>query len=275
MATCFTSTLLADRYAPRLPRPRPVRALGSNIVVPVANPATAGPLTEIAAAIAAADSGTVTSINVLGRQIPREEFDEHRAVLLESEVAALRGGVEASSRIRIDDSTTEGIIHEVVEQGATAVLMGWKGYSSRREHFFGGMTDRLLEAIDVPVILCRPGSADRPRRVILVPPAPGQRDAVGKLQITTTIAERLATRLRTEVVPARTEAVSSGQTDLKSTSTSPLELLTTRSHTMETIAEAASSGDIILLHAVGNVSTQLESLARNHPDLTILVVVTR
>jgi Kef-type K+ transport system membrane component KefB len=43
MATCFTSTLLADRYAPRLPRPRPVRALGSNIVVPVANPATAGP----------------------------------------------------------------------------------------------------------------------------------------------------------------------------------------------------------------------------------------
>jgi nucleotide-binding universal stress UspA family protein len=113
----------------------------------------------------------VTAINVLGRHVPRDEFDEHRAVLLESEAAALRGGVEASSRIRIDDSTTDGIVHEVIEQGATGVLMGWKGYASRREHLFGGIIDRLLAAIDVPVILCRPGSGDRPRRVILVPPS--------------------------------------------------------------------------------------------------------
>jgi len=272
MATCFTSTLLADRYAPRLPRPRPARTLGTNIVVPVANPTTAGPLTELAAAIASADAGTVTAINVLGPHVPRDEFDDHRAVLLESEAAALRSGVDASSRIRIDDSTTDGILHEVIEQGATSILMGWKGYASRREHLFGGITDRLLETIDVPVILCRPGRADRPSRVILIPPPAGQRDAAGKMQLMNTIAERLASRLRTEVIPIGSE-VNVGS-PVRSQTTA-LELLTTRSSTYEAIAKTAGSGDLIVLHAAGSVSAQLESLAGDHPDQTILVVVTR
>lgn len=270
MATCLFSTLLAERFGPRLRRPRPVRSLGGNIIVPVANPATAGPLTELAAAIVAADSGTVTPLSVLGRHVGRADLDEQQSVLLESESAALRMAVEAQSRVRIDDSTTDGILHEVVEQRGTGILMGWKGYASRREHLFGGVIDHLREAVDVPVLLCRPGSDDRVRRILLAPPAPGASSGPAG-DLAADVATRIAMHLRTPVVAVAQGAPAGVELGEAAEDRMVIDMVRTDDRTADTFVEMSESGDLLVIPA-GHLDNQLEEIARRLPDRTLLVV---
>ena len=168
LATCLLSTQIASRFAPRVRRParRPV-TLGQAVVVPIANPRTAAPLMQLAALVAGPDSGSVIAVNILGFDASREQVDEHRELTATAEQVALRNGAEARSLVRIDSSTTAGVLHTVVEDGGTSVLLGWKGYSNARENFFGGVIDAVLARSPVPVLVCRPGTDDQVRRLVL------------------------------------------------------------------------------------------------------------
>lgn len=263
MVTCLTSTVLADRFAPRLPRPARSRQLGSQIVVPIANPANAGRLTELAAAIAASDSGTVTSLSVLGRDVTDEQLDQQREGLALSEAAALRGAVEATSRIRVDDSPIDGIAHEVIERGGTAVLMGWKGYATRREHLFGSTTDRLLRQVQVPVLLCRPGPDERIERIVTVS---GRNEGAPDRGFVDDIVRRLANHLRAQRV-AVDGAEGAGARG--SEAVTAREVRTT----LDVLTGTAEPGDLLVLRSSGHVNGHLEAVARANPERTILIVV--
>ncbi|HVL97870.1 MAG TPA: cation:proton antiporter [Egibacteraceae bacterium] len=193
LATCLIATQLTSRSAPRVKRPerRPV-TLGEAVVVPVANPRTAEPLVKVAALVAASDSGSVFPVNILGFDASREQVDEHKAVTAEAEQVALRHGAEARSLVRIDASPTAGVLHTVVEGGATSVLIGWKGYANARENFFGGVIDAILEHVPVPVMVCRPGTDKDIRRVVLSLTA-GDLDPAGAISLDLAVA--VATRV--------------------------------------------------------------------------------
>lgn len=168
LATCLVCPPLTARYAPRVRRPerRPV-TLGQVVVVPVANPRTAGPLMKLGALVAGPDSGAVVAVNILGFDADREVVDEQKEITAQAEQVALRHGAEARSLVRIDASPTAGVLHTVVEEGATSVLVGWKGYANARENFFGGVIDNILARSPVPVLVCRPGLDERVRRIVL------------------------------------------------------------------------------------------------------------
>jgi Kef-type K+ transport system membrane component KefB len=168
LVTCLVTPWAGARFAPRVPRPsRKRKSLGQAVVVPIANPRSAGPLVKLAALVAGPDSGSVIPVNILGFDASREQVEEHREITTEAEQVALRNGAEARAVVRVDASATDGVLHTVVEGGGTAVLIGWKGYANARENLFGGVIDAILSRIRVPVLVCRPGNDEHVGRIVL------------------------------------------------------------------------------------------------------------
>lgn len=168
LLTALVAAVLGQRYAPRVPVPPVrVRGLGQRIVVPVANPRTAGPLMELAGLVAGPDHGSVVAVNVLDHEASPGELDEHRVITAKAERAALRVGAEAESLVRIDANPTAGVLHTVTERGGTCILLGWKGYANRREEFFGSIIDAVIARSPVPVLVAHPGTDSQVRRVVL------------------------------------------------------------------------------------------------------------
>ncbi|MBW3620716.1 MAG: cation:proton antiporter [Actinobacteria bacterium] len=168
LVSALVSSATATRSAPRVSVPAGRdEPLGRTVVVPVANPASAGSLIRFAALLAGPDSGSVIPVNVLGFDATRAQVDEHRRLTEDAESVALRHGAEARSIVRVDSTTTAGILHTIVEQGATAMLVGWKGYTDRRTGFFGSVIDGLISGSPVPVAVCHPGIDEEVRRIVL------------------------------------------------------------------------------------------------------------
>ncbi|MEX1177077.1 MAG: cation:proton antiporter [Nitriliruptor sp.] len=169
LASALFAGLTADRFAPRIEVPeRSDGPIGTRVVVPVANPHTVESLVRVAAQVAAADSGAVVAVNVLPLDARPEQIRAHRDLAIAAEKVALGAGSEVQTSVRIDASTGGGVLHTVVEQQGTALVMGWKGYANAREGFFGTVIDQIVADSPVPVLVCRPGEDDRTARVVIV-----------------------------------------------------------------------------------------------------------
>lgn len=193
LASALFAGVSADRYAPQIAVPdRSDAPLGSRVVVPVANPYTVESLVRVAAQVAAADAGAVVAVNVLPLDARPDQIRAHRDLADTAEKVALSAGSEVQTSVRIDSSTAGGVLHTVVEQDGTALVMGWKGYANAREGFFGAVIDRIVTDSPVPVLVCRPGEDDRTRRVVVVV----NRDDVGPGSLLgTALAFQMAIRI--------------------------------------------------------------------------------
>lgn len=169
LGSSLLASFTAARYGPSLPRP-PIRTrpLGRLVLMPVVSPQNAGPLARVAAGLSAADSGTVIPLKVLDLEADSAAVErEHEALSEQAGREVLSGGGDVRPLVRLDVTPATGILHAVVEYNATCVLVGWKGYSTRRQSFFGERVDALLAMSQVPVVLARPGRDERTRRVVL------------------------------------------------------------------------------------------------------------
>jgi Kef-type K+ transport system membrane component KefB/nucleotide-binding universal stress UspA family protein len=183
----------ADRYAPRVEtRSSGVASLGNRVVVPVSNPRTLASLVRIAAQVAATDSGAVVAVNVLPFDARPEQLKVHKGLTAQAEKTALAAGSEVLTSVRIDSSTVGGVLHTTVEQGGTALVMGWKGYANAREGLFGSVIDQVVSRSPVPVLVCRPGDDDATRRVVVVVT---QEDVGPAGEIGTRLAFEVASRI--------------------------------------------------------------------------------
>lgn len=168
LLTCVFSAALTERCAAAVPRPdRPAPELGTTVVVPVRDPDHAPALVEVAAVLAQADSGVVVPLTVLNFDAGPSEVEDLREQLTEhAEAVALANGADFRAAVRIDVTPSAGMLHTVVESGASSILLGWKGYAVRRTSYFGEDTDAILTLSPVPVVVCRPGEP-APSRVVL------------------------------------------------------------------------------------------------------------
>lgn len=169
MVSALVAGVSADRSAPKVPPPGSEgRSLGKRVVVPVSNPHTIESLVRVAGQVAAPDSGSVVAVNVLPFDAAPDLVREHRTLAGRAEEAALAVGSEVRTSVRIDASIDGGVLHSVVEQEGTCLVMGWDGRSGRRGELFGSVIDRCLEVSPVPVLVCRPGVDETTRRVLLL-----------------------------------------------------------------------------------------------------------
>lgn len=170
LITCVASSLVGDVVASRLPRP-PVRVerLGKRVLLPLSGPGRSEATVPVAAALASADAGTVLPLTVLDlRATPTLVRERRQQMVAGVERAILARGAEAHSDVRLGASPGAGVLHAIVEQDATSVVIGWKGWSTRRETFFGENIDAVVLRSPVPVIVVRVGSTDAPSQVVLV-----------------------------------------------------------------------------------------------------------
>ncbi len=159
----------ADRYGPRVEvTTSGTASIGSRVVVPVSNPRTVSSLVRIAGQVAASDSGAVVAVNVLPFDARPEQLKVHKNLTGQAERVALAAGSEVVTSVRIDSSTVGGVLHTAVEQGGTALVMGWKGYANAREGLFGTVIDQVVSRSPIPVLVCRPGDDDATSRIVVV-----------------------------------------------------------------------------------------------------------
>jgi Kef-type K+ transport system membrane component KefB/nucleotide-binding universal stress UspA family protein len=169
LVSALVAGVTADRSAPHVePEGRGDQPMGTRVVVPVANPHTVNPLVRVAAQVAAADAGAVVAVNVLPFDARPDQIKTHRELAGTAEKVALGAGSEVTTTVRVDASPSGGVLHTIVEQGGTCLVMGWKGYANAREGLFGSVIDQIVSLSPVPVLVCRPGEDDRTRRVVVV-----------------------------------------------------------------------------------------------------------
>jgi Kef-type K+ transport system membrane component KefB len=169
MVSALIAGITADRNVPAIEPPDTATgSLGRRVVVPVSNPATTAALVRVAGSIAAVDSGAVVPVNVLAFDATAAQVRAQRQLSSAAEQAALASGAEVHPAVRVDASTDAGVLHSIVEQDGTCVVMGWKGFTNRRESLFGTVIDRVLDISPVPVLVCRPGDDDRHQRIVVV-----------------------------------------------------------------------------------------------------------
>jgi amino acid transporter/nucleotide-binding universal stress UspA family protein len=120
------------------------------ILVPLHNPDHVEPLLDLAAPIAKARGGELIVLGVvdLPHNLPIHEgmrFVHHKTPLLKAAVAyGQKLGVPVRTAIRIAHRASDGILAAAEQQKADLVLMGWKGWTSKRDRIFGEVTDQVV-----------------------------------------------------------------------------------------------------------------------------------
>jgi len=172
----------AAESAPRIAVPAvhpPPPVADFRILIPLSNPDNVPRLLRLAIPIAKRRGGDVivTNIITVPGQLPLREGMEYvdtrsRPLFELAEKVSAELGYPIFRDLRIAHKVENGILSAAEEYAVDQVLMGWKGFSTKKERIFGEATDRLLHALraDVAVVRFR---KDPPYERILLPTAGG------------------------------------------------------------------------------------------------------
>jgi amino acid transporter/nucleotide-binding universal stress UspA family protein len=120
------------------------------ILLPLHNPDHVEPLLDLAAPIAKAKDGELIVLGVVDvpKNLPIYEgmrFVHHKTPLLKQAVTyGQKIGVPVRTSIRIAHQVSDGILAAAEQQKSNLVLMGWKGWTSKRDRMFGEVTDQVV-----------------------------------------------------------------------------------------------------------------------------------
>jgi Kef-type K+ transport system membrane component KefB len=278
MVSALLAGLTADRSAPQVEPPlEGGRMLGNRVVVPVSNPDTIESLVRVAGQVAAPDSGAVVAINVLPFDAQPEQVRAQRTLAGRAEKAALAVGSEVTPTVRIDASIDRGVLHAIVEQDGTCLVMGWDGTAGRREALFGSVIDRVISISPVPVLVCRPGVDEHTRRILVIVthlellPASEQ-----GLRLALDVARRLATQAEADITVLTD--LPEGELRARLGSTYAPERVISDRTVLKRLADDVTEGDVVVSVApstssrLGKGAGRVAEAAR---DRTVVVAVPR
>jgi len=148
------------------------------ILVPIANPATAGTLLRLAGVLASQQRGEVLALQVVTvpDQVPLEE-GRHRAavgrVLLERAMAqAKEEGFAIHTVTRVAHGVADGILDTAREEQVDLILLGWRGYTRSVGASMGPIIDAVIRDAPCEVTVVK-GEEWHEACRILVPTAGG------------------------------------------------------------------------------------------------------
>ena len=217
LITCVLASVTGGMVVSRLPPPpAKVERLGRRVLLPVSSRSLSTSHIGVAAAVASRDGGSVVSMTVLDYSTTPAELRRRRLLLVDTvERKVLASGAEAESSVRMDSSLSAGILHAAVEQDATCVVIGWKGWSTLRESFFGEALDSLLSQTSVPVLVVRPATTERaPTQVVVAFDDSDQRlDHRRATEIAAIVGERLARAMKVPLVVCKSSTGSPSDLD--------------------------------------------------------------
>ncbi len=140
-------------------------SIGSGrLLVPVANPDTAGILLQMAAAIARDRHYEIDCVQVM--LIPRHSSPSEtqvrtaksRRLLRQAEVLAKKWKIPLHTQIRVTHDVAQAILETINEQHIDLILMGWKGNTSTPGRIFGSVVDNIIRQATCEVVLVKLGT---------------------------------------------------------------------------------------------------------------------
>ncbi len=258
--------------------------LTRRVLVTVANPSTEDTLLELALILAKAGNGTLLPLNVLSDHsgpVSAADRRQQTQMLEIAEDIAHAAVTKVEPIARVDDAIDKGILRTALEQNASLIICGWKGFSSYKDNFFGSVLDNVTRRAHIPVLVTRfVYPISNTGRIIL---AVNQRQARSTnfqptLEIVQTIANELKSTPKIVVVSGRKQPFLS-ETDVASLSPDiPIEQV--KGRLFNRVSKRLQPNDLLVLEvnthrrqttrqpAIGSLP---EEIARTHPEVSILV----
>lgn len=219
LLTCLLGPFLVETFGRRVAlqekkEPYKPSEAPERILVPLANPATAEAMMDLALMIRQESSTepvfplTVArdSLNVEAEVASSEKMLSHAVV------HAAAADVPVMPVTRVDMNIASGIYRAVKELRISHIVIGWSGISAR-ERIFGSVLDQLLEQTDEMMLVCK---LDHPMNTtatvwLAVPPLaeyePGFHTALDSIK---TLTRQLGSRLHVLVTGQNHETVKDG-----------------------------------------------------------------
>ncbi len=145
-----------------------------SVVVPIANPETAGTLLTVADRLLRLKPGNLMLLHVITvpDQLPvsvgRDFIDDTRPLLDEVSARAEDLGMVPNSVVRVGHRAADAIVDTVEDSSADFVVMGWAGHTRDPRTIIGSTIDRIVKDANTNVVVVR-GDVKIPARRILVP----------------------------------------------------------------------------------------------------------
>ncbi|OLP19624.1 cation:proton antiporter [Leptolyngbya sp. 'hensonii'] len=178
LVTCMISPWVTDRWGHNLKSTtarapaQVISQLGDRVLVPVSNPDTEANLLHLAIILAKSASGTLLPLHILverGNALSMEARVRQDQLLAAAETMAHAAVTPVESIGRIDDSLDKGITRAAQEKQASAIICGWKGFSTYQENFFGSILDGIIRRATIPVLISRiPEPIKNTGRIVLL-----------------------------------------------------------------------------------------------------------
>ncbi|MBW4446156.1 MAG: chloride channel protein [Spirirestis rafaelensis WJT71-NPBG6] len=140
------------------------------LLVPIANPETAGTLLEMAFAIARDRHYEIECIQVIpvSRHSSPSETSvrtaKSRRLLRQAEVMAKKWEIPLHTQIRVAHDAAQAILETINEQHIDILLMGWKGNTSTPGRIFGNVVDTLIKQATCDLLLVKLAASVETRR---------------------------------------------------------------------------------------------------------------
>ncbi|MGF1577323.1 MAG: cation:proton antiporter [Cyanophyceae cyanobacterium] len=288
--TCVLSPWITSRWGQQVDMgtaktstPEPAKTTwGDRVLVPVANPNTEDNLLRLALLLTKSSNGILLPLHVLSdRNGPIAIGDQIR----QQELLAVAANVAhaAVSQVqtipRVAESIEKGILRAATEQQVSLVILGWKGFSSYQENFFGSVTDTVIRQARVPILISRLSQPiQNVTRVVLAVEALEMDPAI--LRETVLLSKLLAGELKADPLLLLVQT--------KAESTSPrlhleavdIPIQDGAGDLVATVNETLRPNDLLVLipgtgaekFGQSTLGREPETIARAHPDVSIIVV---
>ncbi|MCF2971616.1 cation:proton antiporter [Synechococcus sp. Nb3U1] len=262
-----------------LPKPQ----WGSRVLVPVANPDTENNLLRLALILTKKEGGTLLPLHVLSDRtgISSGALSQQEQLLAFAESFAHGAVTRVEPIRRVDDSIDKGIVRSAAERQASLVVLGWKGYSTYAENFFGSIIDAVVRQAGIPVLITRfPLAIEMTQRILLAAAEPEV--SARSLQETVGLAQTLASELKAglqillvQTRPEGERVVPKPKLDEAVYPNLPIQRV--QGGVVAEVLKALQPGDVLMLIPSENrnrprLGREPEIIARNRPTLSMIVV---
>ena len=163
------------------------------ILVPIANPANAKQLIDLACSVAVDKKGEIVALRVAS--IPEQVSPAHEDRYIEQEKGILDiarrtasdYGTPITSLIRIGHDVARAILESARERECNLIIMGWKGHTSTARKIFGETSDAVVNHSRSDIMLVKIEGEGSFKRLLL--PTAGGEHAVAAERYATSIAK--------------------------------------------------------------------------------------
>lgn len=285
LVSCVLSPWITSRWGNKLqpqitPTANGATVWGRRVLVPVANPSTENNLLQLALILVKRDQGTLLPVHVVsdeGEAIAPQSMTQQRQLLDAAEQIAHAAVVQVETIGRVDNSIDKGIIRAALERQAELIICGWKGYSTYRENFLGGVLDNIVRWAAVPVLVTRfPTPIKNTGRIWLVvdEAETTQDEFTETIQLAQQLADELKATLR--VLHLIRGGGQGRYVNLPVVQGVQIESL--KGNSVIKVARYLESGDLVLLTASSHrrgepiLGRAPEAIARRCPEVSMVII---